>query len=213
MADSSRGLFVSLDGPDGGGKTTQAAALVQWLRDQGETVVACRDPGGTELGDRIRGLVLDRHAIRIDMHAEMLLYMSSRAQLVREVIRPALEAGNIVVSDRFLLANVVYQGYAGGLPVDDVWTVGRIANGGLLPDLTLLLDVPQNVASTRIGAPRDRMEDRSAEFRDAVRQGFLTAAPAYPAVLKLIDASREPDAVASLIRKEVADVLATRPRA
>lgn len=213
MAESTRGLFVSLDGPDGGGKTTQAARLVRWLRDRGETVVACRDPGGTELGDRIRSLVLDRHAIRIDMHAEMLLYMSSRAQLVREVIRPALDVGSIVVSDRFLLANVVYQGYAGGLPIDDVWNVGRIATGNLLPDLTLLLDVPQNVAGNRIGAPRDRMEDRSEGSRDAVRQGFLAAASVYPALLKIIDADREPDAVASRIQGEVADVLAKRPRA
>jgi dTMP kinase len=206
------GLFLSLDGPDGGGKTTQAARLVQWLRDRGEAVVACRDPGGTELGERIRGLVLDRHEVRIDMHAEMLLYMAGRAQLVREVIRPALEAGQVVVSDRFLLANIVYQGYAGGMSVNDVWTIGRIATGGLLPDLTILLDVPRDVANGRIGAPRDRMEDRSATYRDAVRQGFLSAADHYPAALKIIDATSEPDAVASRIQEEVANVLASRPR-
>lgn len=209
--ERSRGFFVSLDGPDGGGKTTQAARLVGWLRSQGESVVSCRDPGGTELGERVRGLVLDRHAIRIDMHAEMLLYMSARAQLVREVIRPALDAGNIVVSDRFLLANVVYQGYAGGLPVDDVWTVGRVATGGLLPDLTLLLDIPPAVANSRIGAPRDRMEDRVAASRDAVRLGFLSAAEVYPAPLKILDASHEPDAIAARIQQEVSDVLAKRP--
>jgi dTMP kinase len=207
------GLFLSLDGPDGGGKTTQVARLVQWLRDRGEPVVACRDPGGTELGDRVRGLVLDRNSIPIDTHAEMLLYMASRAQLVREVIRPALDGGRIVVSDRFLLANVVYQGYAGGLKVDDVWTIGRIATDGLFPDLTLLLDVPRDVANGRIGAPRDRMEDRSATYRDAVRQGFLSAAAQYPAALKIIDATSEPDTVASRIQEEVANVLASRPRA
>ena len=206
------GLFLSLDGPDGGGKTTQAARLVQWLRDRGESVVACRDPGGTDLGDRVRGLVLDRNAIRIDMHAEMLLYMASRAQLVREVIRPALDAGTIVVSDRFLLANVVYQGHAGGLAVEDVWNVGRVATDGLLPDLTLLLDVPREVANNRIGPPRDRMEDRSASYRDAVRQGFLTAAAHYPAAITIIDATSEPDVVASRIQGEVADVLASRSR-
>jgi dTMP kinase len=211
--DGPPGLFLSLDGPDGGGKTTQAARLAEWLRGRGETVVTCRDPGGTELGDRLRALVLERHAIRIDMHAEMLLYMASRAQLVREVIRPALDAGQVVVSDRFLLANVVYQGYAGGLAIDDVWTVGHVATGGLLPDLTLLLDVPRGVANGRIGAPRDRMEDRSASYRDAVRLGFLSAAALYPAQIKIIDATSEPDAVASRIQEEVAYVLARRARA
>ena len=107
--------FIALEGPDGSGKTTQAARLVGWLRDQGQEVVACRDPGGTGLGDRLRSILLDRSELTISLRSEMLLYMASRAQLVEEVIQPALTAGKIVVSDRFLLSNVVYQGYAGGL--------------------------------------------------------------------------------------------------
>ncbi len=120
-----RGFFLTLDGPDGGGKTTQAARLVDWLRAEGHDVVACRDPGGTPLGDRLRALLLDRSELAIGLRAEMLLYMASRAQLVEEVVRPAIEAGKVVVSDRFLLANVVYQGYAGGLEVEELWRVGR----------------------------------------------------------------------------------------
>src|SRR4051794_2636421 len=109
------GHFIALEGPDGGGKTTQAARLVAWLRERCPNVVACRDPGETTLGEQLRSILLSRSSTRIGIRAEMLLYMASRAQMVDDVIRPALEAGAIVVSDRYLLSNVVYQGYAGGL--------------------------------------------------------------------------------------------------
>src|SRR5438477_8241301 len=114
------GFFLVLDGPDGSGKTTQAARLADWLRGRGLDVVTCRDPGGTALGNRLRGLLLDRDSVAISLRAEMLLYMASRAQMVEEVIRPALEAGRVVVSDRFLLATIIYQGYAGGLDPGEI---------------------------------------------------------------------------------------------
>lgn len=208
-----RGLFLSLDGPDGAGKTTQAARLVRWLeRDHGRTVVPCRDPGGTPLGDRLRSLLLDRHGIPVSLRAEMLLYMASRAQLVEDVIRPALGRGDIVVSDRFLLANVAYQGHAGGLPPDDIWAVGRLATGGLLPDLTLLLDVPPDLALRRSGGPRDRIEDRPEAYRQAVRRGFLDAARSYPAPIAIIDAAADPDTVFHRIQSEVHRALGAHPR-
>lgn len=205
-----RGLFLALDGPDGGGKTTQAARLVDWLRGRGLDVVACRDPGGTALGDRLRAILLDRSEMAIGLRAEMLTYMASRAQLVEEVIRPALEAGKVVVSDRFLLANVVYQGHAGGLPVEEIWRVGLGATGGLLPDLTLVVDVPPQVAEARVGGPRDRMEDRGDEFRRKVRSGFLRELKTYPAPYLLIDGSADVEAVAAKIRSEVARALGLR---
>src|SRR4051794_21791067 len=201
QSSPARGLFLTLDGPDGGGKTTQAAALADWLRERGLEVVTCRDPGGTPLGDRLRGILLDRGTVGLALRAEMLLYMASRAQLVEEVIRPALAAGRAVVSDRYLLANVVYQGYAGGLPVDEVARVGLSATGGLVPDLTLILDVPPDVARSRVGAARDRIEDRPAAYHDKVREGFLRARsgallpPAsYPAPMVVVDASADPEA-------------------
>lgn len=208
-----RGVFLSLDGPDGGGKTTQIAKLADWLRAQGRVVTVCRDPGGTPLGDRIRSILLTQDDVPICLQSEMLLYMASRAQLVTEQIRPALNAGHIVLSDRFLLANVVYQGHAGGLPVDDLWTVGRLATGGLLPDLTLILDVLPEVAAQRIGKPRDRLEARGEEYHRRVRSGFLRALKTYPAPFRLIDASVEPDLVAAKIRNEVAYALGTGSRA
>jgi dTMP kinase len=152
----------------------------------------------------------------------MLLYMASRAQLVDEVIRPALEAGRVVVSDRFLLSNIVYQGFAGGLPVEDVWRVGQVATGGLLPDLTLILDVPPDEARARVGPARDRIEDRPAEYQARVREGFLDAVgsgrgdgglcPYFPAPMVLIDAARPVDEVFARIRNEVQRVLELGPR-
>jgi dTMP kinase len=201
------GLFVSLDGPDGGGKTTQAARLAEALRGRGLEVVSCRDPGGTGLGDRLRAILLDRHDTPIGLRAEMLLYMASRAQLVEEIIRPALESGRVVISDRYLLANVVYQGHAGGLPIEEVWAVGRAATGGLMPDLTLLLDLPPELAVARVGASRDRMEDRPASFREAVRAGFLDAVSTYPAPIRVIDAADDAEAVSARIEREVTHAL------
>ena len=110
-----QGFFFCLDGPDGAGKTTQAARLVDWLRTQGREVLAVRDPGGTALGDRLRSLLLDRDSVESCLKAEMLMFMASRAQLLAERVRPAIESGKIVVTDRYLLSTVVYQGYAGGL--------------------------------------------------------------------------------------------------
>lgn len=208
-----QGFFLSLDGPDGGGKTTQIARLVDWLRTaQPREVIACRDPGGTALGDRLRAILLERDSIQPCLRSEMLLYMASRAQLTAQVIAPALEAGKVVVSDRFLLANVVYQGYAGGLDVEDLWRVGRAATGDLWPDLTIVLDIPGELARTRVGAPRDRMEDRPEDFRSRVRAGFLEAAKTYPAPIAIVDASTDPETVFQTLRNEVSRGLAIDPR-
>jgi dTMP kinase len=191
--------------------------LAAWLRARGLEVVACRDPGGTALGDRLRQILLDRATAHLALRAEMLLYMASRAQLVEEVIRPALGRGALVVSDRFLLANIVYQGFAGGLPVEEVGRVGQAATGGLFPDLTLLLDIPPVVARARVGAARDRIEDRPDAYHVRVRTGFLRAArdgpcPYYPAPIVVIDASADPETVSERIRSEVERALALGPR-
>jgi dTMP kinase len=217
------GLFIALEGPDGGGKTTQAGRLAGWLRGQGFDVVACRDPGSTALGDRLRRLVLDRDAVPMVMEAEMLVYMAARAQLVAEVIQPSLAAGRVVVSDRFLLSNIVYQGVAGGLSVDDLWQVGRIATAGVLPDLTLVLDVAPETARRRKGPASDRIEERPDAYRRLVRDGFLQAVGVplsrtqgcafYPAPMVLIEPTDRLEAAFERIQKEVELVLALGPRA
>lgn len=206
-------FLIALEGPDGSGKTTQAARLVGWLWSLGFDVVACRDPGGTGLGDRLRSILLDRSELKIGMRAELLTYMASRAQLVDEVIRPALESNKIVVTDRFLLSNVVYQGYAGGHPPDEIWSVGMVATGGLLPNITLLVDVPPELATLRTGGSRDRIEDRPESYRQKVRQGFLTAAQTYPAPIVIVDGSGDADIVASQLQREVAHALGIDSRA
>ena len=147
-----RPFFLSLDGLDGTGKSTQCRLLADWLRAAGHAVTTCIDPGGTPLGAQLRSLVLN-HRSEMDRMCEALLFMASRAQLLAEVIRPALASGQSVISDRFLLANIVYQGYAGGLDVERLWEVGRFAAGGLEPDLTIVLDLlPQQAAARRDAA-------------------------------------------------------------
>jgi dTMP kinase len=194
------GLFFSIDGGDGVGKSTQGELFCQWLRGQGREVVACRDPGSTKLGDAVREILLNRHDLEIHRRSEMLLYMAARAQMVEEIIRPALEQGKIVVSDRYLLANVVYQGYGGGLDVETLWQVGRVSTGGLMPDLTIVLDLPAKTATGRINRQLDRMEQQGAAFHARVREGFLTEAGRRPGIV-VINAAASIDEVQDAIRQ------------
>jgi len=206
------GLFLSLDGIDGTGKSTQCRLLADWLRGQGRTVTECADPGGTPVGQVIRELLLhERHALA--PACEALLFMASRAQLVSDVIRPALIAGHVVVSDRFLLANVVYQGHAGGLDPEQLWEAGRLSTGGLEPDLTLVLDLSLGAAAARRQlrpGMQDRLECRDDAYRARVRQGFLDEAKRRPGRIRVLDAGGDVAEVQGRIRKEVADVLAAR---
>ncbi len=188
-------MFLSFDGVDGAGKTTQLDLFCAWLADRGRNVVRCRDPGTTQLGETIRNLLLDRKSITIDSRAEMLLYMASRAQLVDEMIRPALAAGKAVVSDRYLLANVVYQGHALGLDPATIWDVGRIATGGLRPDLTIVLDLSPEAAEARRRRPLDDIESRGAAYNAAVREGFLREAACDPDAIAVIDSGRAVEAI------------------
>lgn len=193
-------MFLSIDGGDGAGKSTQVALLSDWLRERGHEVVACRDPGSTRLGESVRELVLNRDDLRIDRTSEMFLYMAARAQLTEEVIRPALEQGKTVVSDRYLLANVVYQGHAGGLDVESLWEVGRVATGGLMPALSIVLDVPPKEAGARLCRELDRMEQQGEAFHARVREGFLAEAARRPDEIVVIDAARGIEEVQADIR-------------
>jgi dTMP kinase len=196
-------MFLSLDGVDGVGKSTQITLLAQWLRTRNHPVESCRDPGSTELGEAIRRIVLEGLATPIDRTSEMLLYMAARAQLVEQIIRPALDAGKTVICDRFLLANVVYQGYAGGLDVEALWAVGEVATRGLHPDLTIILDMDVEVARQRIDRAPDRMESQGLEFLEKVRRGFLTESQLRHEHIVVIDAARDIDRVQQDIRSAV----------
>jgi dTMP kinase len=203
--------FISLDGIDGTGKSKQCRLLAEWLRSRGWAVIQCTDPGGTPLGDKLREILLNqRHDI--SGMAEALLFMASRAELLTRIIRPALESGSLVLSDRYLLANVVYQGYGGGLNVDDLWSLGRLAAGGMEPELTLVLDLAIDEAQRRRGRQPDRMESRQLDYHERVRQGFLTEAKKQPERIRVVSAAGGIEEVQSRIRAEVERVLAARPR-
>lgn len=177
------GRLIVLEGMDGSGKSSQATALATWLQQQGRRVVHCHDPGSTPTGEAIREILLHRHDLHLAGEAEMLLYMAARAQLVREVIEPALAEGAWVISDRFLMSNIVYQGHAGGLDAEVIRRVGQVATGGREPDLTLVLDIDLATAASRLDRPLDKLEQRGDAYRQRVREGYRLEAERSTAVL------------------------------
>jgi dTMP kinase len=201
-----RPLFIVLDGLDGTGKSTQCRLLADWLRSQGRQVVECVEPGSTAVGTELRAMLLG-HRHDIALRAEALLFMAARAQVVEQVIRPALAAGAFVVSDRYLLANVVYQGHAGGLDVEDLRRVEEFATGGLEPDLTLVLDLSVESALSRRGREADRKELRDRNYHERVREGFLAEAKRRPGQIRVIEASPSIESVQAAIRSQVTCVM------
>lgn len=198
--------FISLDGLDGAGKSTQCRLLADWLRTRRFAVVECADPGGTEIGDVLRKLLLE-HRGHMTLACEALLFMASRAQLVAEIIRPALDAEKAVVCDRFLLANVVYQGHAGGLDPRKLWELGLLATDGLEPDITFVLDLPVDVAQARRKSPADRMERRDGDYFAKVRDGFVAEARRRPERIRMVDATQPVDRIQETMRAVVASWL------
>jgi dTMP kinase len=184
------GLFVTFEGIDRSGKTTQARMLVEAL---GEDAVAVREPGGTALGERVRELLKDRSG-ELGPHAEALLFAAARAELCRQVIRPALERGRVVVSDRFLDSSLAYQGAARGLGVEEILEVNRWATEGLQPDLTILLTIDPADAAGRAGEA-DRFEDEGIAFQERVRDAYERLADAEPDRVRRLPADRPPDEV------------------
>jgi dTMP kinase len=200
-------LFVVFDGIDGAGKSTQIAMLRDFLMARGSSVFCTRDPGSTRLGDAVREILLHREDIPLTMTSEMFLYMAARAQLVVEQIRPALEREDIVLCDRFLLANVVYQGCAGGLSVETLWQVGQVATGGLMPDVTIILDLDVEKAAARMQRGLDRLEKRGRDYFQRVRDGFRNQLPRCTGVTLLVDADRSPEIIHGEILSQIEKLL------
>ncbi|MGI9474660.1 MAG: dTMP kinase [Rubripirellula sp.] len=205
----SASVFIALDGIDGVGKSTQIERLMQHLGDRGLHLLLVRDPGTTVIGAKLRELLLDSD---LDLHrrTEAMLFMASRCEMIETSIRPALESGTTVVSDRFLLANVVYQSVGGGVPTEQLWKMGLLANQGLLPDMTVLLDMPAEAALRRLGDETDRMERRGLEYMESVRQAFLKELPHSSPVTAVIDAGRSPDEVTAAMLHQVDRFLESR---
>ncbi len=195
----SRGLFITFEGSEGCGKSTQLHRLAELLRQTGRTVVTTREPGGTELGEEIRHLLqFSKKGHGMTSETELLLFTASRAELTRQIIRPALEAGHIVLGDRYLDSTTVYQGVARKLRVADVDFINRFAIGDCRPDLTLVFDLAGPAARQRLterpGVP-DRMESQPEPFYEDVRRGYLALAEAEPERVLIIDAAPPPDEV------------------
>jgi dTMP kinase len=207
------GLFVTLEGPEGGGKTTHAWLLATWLSEMGYDVLTTREPGGTRIGDVVRTLLLDPIYAGIRPETEFLLFSAARAQLVGEIIRPHLEQGGIVICDRFADSSLAYQGYGRRLDQETVQTITAFATGGLLPDLTFCLDLPVLEGFRRkqdggLGKP-DRLEQEQLDFHERVRRGYLALARAEPGRWSIVDAARTTGEVQGQIRARVSKQLAT----
>jgi dTMP kinase len=193
-------VFISFEGLDGCGKTTQAAMLSDALELEGRAVVRVREPGGTATGERIRELLLDP-AATIAAAAEALLYAAARAQLVDQVIHPALDRGDTVIADRFIDSSLAYQGVARGLGLDAVLAANQLAIRGLMPDVTLLLELPAALAAARRGSALDRIEAEGDGFHASVAEGFAAAAARFPQRIKVVDASGPPRQVLARVRE------------
>jgi dTMP kinase len=195
-----RGRFLVLDGPDGSGKTTQIARLAAKLRERGENVLVLREPGATPMGEAVRDLLL--HAdVDITPLAEMLLYQAARAHLVETVIRPALDAGQTVLLDRYWYSTAAYQGHGLGIDPDEIRRVSAVATKGLEPLRLILLDVPADIGLSRLKGKRDRVEGRSIEYHKRVRDGFLAEAKRLGGKAIVVDASRDEESVARDVQR------------
>jgi dTMP kinase len=203
------GLWVTLEGGDGSGKSTQARLLEEWFAERGRSVLRTREPGGSDVGVAIREIVL-HHRGDIDPRAEALLYAADRAHHVATVVRPALARGDVVVQDRYLDSSVAYQGAGRVLDADQIRALSLWAAEGALPDLTILLDLDEAAARARLDASRtryDRLEAEKAEFHARVRAAFLALAGAEPDRFLVVDATLGVDAIAAAIRDRLTALL------
>ena len=212
-----RGRFIVFDGPDGSGKSTQFTRFDALVKSAGIQVCEVREPGGTYIGEQVRHVLLDpSNTDEVDIRCEMLLFMASRAQLVAERINPAIAAGKLVLADRFISSTLAYQGTAGGIPVEDIMSVGHIALRDTWPDLVVVFDVDIETARKRMSpllrenefdATHDRMEIKGADFHQKVRQGYLDQARKKPNRYLVIDARADEDTVFDKLIKGLKDRL------
>ncbi|WP_328480543.1 dTMP kinase [Streptomyces sp. NBC_00377] len=206
-APAGNGFFIALEGGDGAGKSTQAEALAEWIRAKGHEVVLTREPGATPVGKRLRSILLDVSSAGLSHRAEALLYAADRAEHVDTVVRPALERGAVVITDRYIDSSVAYQGAGRDLSPTEIARISRWATNGLVPHLTVLLDVSPEAARERFTEAPDRLESEPAEFHARVRSGFLTLAAADPGRYLVVDAAQEPEAVTTVVRHRLDQLL------
>lgn len=201
-----KGIFITFEGAEGSGKSTHAKRLYKFLKEKGYPVILLREPGGTEISEQIRKILLDKRNKKMSVKTEALLYLSARAQLVKEKIIPALKKGKIVILDRFQDSTLVYQGYAGGLDLSFLDKLGKFATEGLVPHLTFLLDINTKKGLRRCGV-KDRIEERPFSFHQRVRKGYLELARKNPHRFFLIKANEDIDSISKRIEKKVLEII------
>ena len=220
MSDGTvRGRFITFEGPDGSGKSTQIRFLQRRLRQAGLKVIQTREPGGTVLGKHLRTLLLDARGMRLSPRAEAMLLSADRAQHVTRVIEPALTSGSIVVCDRYVDSTIAYQGYGSGLPVGELESLSEVATGGLMPDLTILIDVTTEIGLARRRASHrtqagelNRLDRRDRAYHERVREGYLMIARMHRERVVLVDGTQPPEQVFARIWSSVVGLLSS-PRA
>lgn len=208
MAGPRSGIFITFEGPEGAGKTTQIALLSEALRQEGQTVTVTREPGGDAVAETVRRLVLSKE---MTPRAELLLFLAARAQNVDRVVKPNLAAGAVVLCDRFIDSSIAYQGYARGIGRDAVYQLNAFAIDGLLPDLTILLDLPPEIGLAR-QTDRNRMEAEALDFHERVRQGFLLEAQNSPKRFCVLDATQPASTLHTAILERVVALIEQRRR-
>ncbi|MFG3525733.1 dTMP kinase [Streptomyces sp. NPDC047917] len=207
VAPAATGFFIALEGGDGAGKSTQVEALADWIRAKGHEVVVTREPGATPVGKRLRSILLDVSSAGLSNRAEALLYAADRAEHIDSVVRPALERGAIVISDRYIDSSVAYQGAGRDLSPTEIARISRWATSGLVPHLTVLLDVDPETARERFTEAPDRLESEPPEFHARVRSGFLTLAAADPTRYLVVDAGQDPESITTVVRHRLDQLL------
>ena len=205
----SKGIFITMEGPDGSGKSTQIALLKEYLEGEGFDVLITREPGGNRISEAIREIILNKDYTEMSPVTEMLLYASARAQLIGEIVGPALDAGKAVISDRFVDSSLVYQGMARGLGVDTVYNINLVAIGDYMPDATFLLDLPAEAGISRKKDQKelDRMEMESLEFHKKVAAGYRELAERFPDRIKTVDATLPIEDICGIIKGRVKELL------
>lgn len=201
-----QGIFITFEGIDGSGKDTQAKLLAKYFKNKGYSVIRTREPGGTSIGEKIRKILLSTKISRVDQRAEVLLFAASRAQIVSNIIKPALEKGKIVISSRYVDSSYAYQGIARKMGLDRVIEINKWATQGLLPDITFFLDIPEELGLKRVDKSRnirDKIEKDGEIFQKKVREGYYKLAKLFPERYRIIDANRNEDLIQKDIRKEV----------
>jgi dTMP kinase len=197
------GTFITLEGSEGSGKSTQSALILDYLKSKKLPVVLLREPGGVKISESIRKLLLDVASAGMGDECETLLYMAARAQMVKEILEPQLKAGKIILCDRFLDSTIAYQGYGNGIDIKTIEQLGLFATKGLGPDLTILFDIQPEKGLSRTGDKKDRIESRPLEYHNRVRQGYLELSKKYPGRIKLIKVDAEKEEIFKRVKLHI----------